>query len=265
MALPLVFGDVEQVSELSTEGKDDNPSLSEDELLLCFTSERDEGTGDVDIWCGERPSTLDPFSEPVEPVGINSVGFESSVALSHDGLTLWFGSDREGGQGGVDIWTSRRSSRAQDFSAPIPEAALNSEFDDIPRPPGAGGRIFPISSRRQEDIYWTYLSDVGIDGSIAPPQLVEELAFEDQVLVDAHLSYDGLLLVFTMDPEGDDAGDILAAERESLDDAFGAPVRVEGINGPSNDRDPWPSRDGRTLYFSSDRDGDVDIYRATLK
>ncbi len=261
---PLLFSEVEQVSELSTEGKDDNPTLSEDQLMLCFTSQRAAGTGNVDIWCSERSSLLDQFSDPLEPVGINSDGFESSVALSFDGLTMWFGSNRDGGQGGMDIWTSRRTSREADFSAPAPEVALNSEFDDIPRPPGSNGMIFPISSRRQQDVYWTYFSGIRSDGSYATPELVEELALSDRVLVDGHLSNDGLLLLFTMDPDGDDKGDIFTAERTSVDEAFGPPVLVEGINGPSNDRDPWLSRDESVLYFSSDRDGDFDIYRATM-
>ncbi len=256
MRTSLSFGNVEQVLELSTEGKDDNPSLTEDQLMLCFTSQRAEGTGNVDIWCSERSSLLEPFSAPFEPVGINSDGFESSVALSLDGLTMWFGSSRDGGQGGVDIWTSHRASRGADFGAPVPEVALNSKFDEIPRPPGSNGTLFPISSRRQMDVYWTYLSEIRPDGSYAPPKLVEELAFSDRVLVDGHLSEDGLLLLFTMDPNGDDQGDIFAAERAGADEAFGPPMLVKGINGSSNDRDPWLSRDGRVLYFSSDRDGD---------
>jgi hypothetical protein len=36
--------------------------------------------------------------------------FDSHPTLSHDGLTLYFASDRAGGQGGVDLWYATRSS-----------------------------------------------------------------------------------------------------------------------------------------------------------
>jgi hypothetical protein len=40
------------------------------------------------------------------------------------------------------------------------------------------------------------------------------------------------------------------------------PQTLASLTTAGDDRGPWISSDGRTLYFSSDRDGDTDVYRA---
>src|SRR2546430_12232556 len=50
--------------------------------------------------------------------GINSVLRENGPAISRDGLSLYFGSFREGGFGGSDIWGSHRPSVDDSRGAP---------------------------------------------------------------------------------------------------------------------------------------------------
>lgn len=262
--LPLTFENVTLVAELSSRDKDDNPTLTGDRLAICFTSTRASSTERADVWCAERATLSERFDEPVEITAVNSDAFETSPALSLSGLDLWFSSDREGGAGQGDIYVSSRTERSAPFGAPILVPELNSELDDIPRPPAMGDTVMPLGSRRTDDTYFTYLATRETPSSpFSSPVLVEELTDSGLIVVDAQLSEDGLLLLFTSVAEDDAPGDLYAAERASLDESFGAPVLLSGVNSTEDDRDPWLSPDGQVLYFSSNRDGDFEIYSAT--
>ena len=256
------------VPGLSAEEKDDNPTLTADELLVCFTSLRPGGTGDYDVWCAERTALGEAFSEPVPIDAVNSDGFESSPALELDGLTLWFGSERDDNIGGSDIFRVTRASRTEAWGAVNRVDELSSAQDDIPRPPAMGSTIMPLGSRRGDEVsYWTYFAERSSPGAaFAAPELVEELATADHNVVDAFLTEDGLLLLFTYFLREDEANeDIYAAVRPDLQSPFGPPIEVGGINDSSNERDPWLSPDRRRLYFSSDRSGQFEIYVAEVE
>ena len=59
------------------------------------------------------------------------------------------------------------------------------------------------------------------------------------------------------------AEDLFVSRRATPDDDWGAPSPVTELNTTGEDTDPELSRDGLTLYFSSDRDGNMDIFVAT--
>lgn len=80
--------------------------LSQDGRMLYFTAcGREDGAGRCDLYIAyrkgngwSRPQNLGP--------AINTSSWESQPCLSIDGKTLYFVSDRKGGQGGLDIWRS---------------------------------------------------------------------------------------------------------------------------------------------------------------
>lgn len=263
--ISLSFASVERLT-LRSDADDDNPTLTGDELYLCFTSAREGGMGSRDIWCASRLDRQEEFLEATPVEELNTEEFESSSALSLDGLSLWFGSDREGGQGGLDIYESSRPSVTEPWSEPTLVSELNSEEDDIPRPPGQGGLVMPLASRRGGGDYQTYLAERESDQApFLSPILLESIAQENAVIVDGFLSDDGLLLLFTIDPESDEEhGDLYFSVRDSVADQFSTSEPLEGVNTAAEERDPWLSPDGETLYFVSDResDGDLDIYAA---
>jgi len=80
-------------------------SMSADGLTLVFCSWRAPGCGKGDIWITTRAKTDSPWAEP-ENLGptVNARGTEAEPALSPDGSTLYFASDRSGGFGGLDLW-----------------------------------------------------------------------------------------------------------------------------------------------------------------
>jgi Tol biopolymer transport system component len=59
--------------------------------------------------------------------------------------------------------------------------------------------------------------------------------------------------------------DLYVAWRQSVNDAFSVTQPLGDLNTPGDERDPWLTPDGKTLYFTSDRDGTLNIYTAVVK
>src|SRR5580692_2156344 len=144
--VPYHFDAPALVPELASPSRTDNPTLTGDLLEIYFTTDRVSGNGDV--WFATRSTVTAPFGTPAPVTAVNGDSFETSSAISTDGLTLWFGSDRAGGVGANDIWVSQRATRASAWSPPVNVVALNSTADDIPRPPGQHGLVMPMSSTK---------------------------------------------------------------------------------------------------------------------
>jgi hypothetical protein len=180
--------------------------------------------------------------------------------------------------GAVDVWVSTRPTRAGAWSTPLNVVALNSPVDDIPRPPGQGGLVMPLASKRNpQNIYQTYLAARPASGApFGSPRIISELAFSDRSTVDGCLTDDGLTLFFSSTPvaPSPDAsapvdgslptGDLYVAWRRSFDEPFSATQPLGDLNTPGDERDPWLSPDGKQLFFTSDRGGVLNIYVATV-
>jgi hypothetical protein len=269
---PYHFDVPRPVVELMADTKSDNPALTADLLEIVFTTDR--VSGDTDIWTARRSSPSLPFDPPTAIAELNQPSFETSAAISADGLTLWFGSDRVGSVGLTDIWVSERPTRTSAWMSPINVIALNTIADDIPRPPGQHGLVMPLASTAESPLnYQTYLS--ARPGSGAPfgdPVVVAELAFGDRSTVDAFLTDDGLTLFYSsapspIQPDGGAAltSDLYVAWRRSTSETFSGSQPLGDLNTAGDERDPWLTPDGRTLYFTSDRDGVLSIYTAAVK
>lgn len=80
--------------------------ISPDGKYLFFTGcNRPNGLGSCDIYVSKKENGV--WSEPFNlGTPINTKGWESQPAISADGKTLYFVSNRVGGNGGYDIWKS---------------------------------------------------------------------------------------------------------------------------------------------------------------
>jgi hypothetical protein len=89
---------------------DASPVLSRDGLTLYFASKRADpaASGNDDIWIARRSAVGDPFGPPTPVSELNSAAADGPRWLSPDGCTLYFTSDRNGGQGGYDLYTATR-------------------------------------------------------------------------------------------------------------------------------------------------------------
>lgn len=135
-----------------------HPTLSRDELIIYFSSNRTGGFGGKDIWVAFRDSKTQPFGRPYN-LGpkINTPGDEMFPFLRTDTL-LYFASDGLSGLGGLDIFYTFPDS-ARMWSTPVNMGIpINSTADDfgiIFNPEGEQGFFSSNRSGRKsmEDIY----------------------------------------------------------------------------------------------------------------
>jgi hypothetical protein len=188
---------------------------------------------------------------------VNTPDTEGCPIEALDGNTLYFASNRPGGQGGLDIWMVERKSRNHPWGVPVNlPAPVNSGVNDFCPTPLSGGRLFFVSTRGSEcgssaDIFqtrhhpvhgWMVPESVGCKvnstGTEFAPSLVER--------------YGRTILFFSSDREGNQ--NIYMSEM-GADGLFGAAVAVAELNSPFNDARPNIRRDGLEIVFDSDRNG----------
>jgi Tol biopolymer transport system component len=126
------------------------PKLSRDGLSLFFASNRPGGSGDRDVWVTNRAAQSEPWGAPVNlgPV-VNGPGSDWCPAVSTDGLTLIFQSDRPGGLGADDFWVTIRVSLSAAWNAPIHlGSGINSAADEGKAEFSVDGRTILFMSTR---------------------------------------------------------------------------------------------------------------------
>ncbi|MEO5588883.1 MAG: hypothetical protein ABIS03_04795 [Gemmatimonadaceae bacterium] len=110
------YGSATLVPGVNTAADEIQPNLQRDGVEMFFGSNRPgipgvTGTlGLYDIFVATRASAHDAWRTPVNlGANVNSVlGSETRPSLSWDALTLYFGSNRPGGEGGSDIFVTTR-------------------------------------------------------------------------------------------------------------------------------------------------------------
>jgi hypothetical protein len=187
------------------------------------------------------------FSEWSTPVNlgavVNSTANDQHPALSKDGLSLYFSSNRSpGGCGGLDIWVSQRASVDSPWEAPFNlGCTLNSSANDLAPTFSTDGHLLFFHSFRAGgcgggDLYYSHRKNRRDDQGWEAPRNLNR---------------------FGLDP---DAGLIC-----------GSIGSVSFVNTPNTDAGPnyFQDEDGTTvLYFTrsdqADMAGDFDIYTTTL-
>ena len=103
-----------------------SPSLLETELY--FSSTRAGGVGDIYVSAFDGAS----FGAPVLAAGLNSAQDDHRPNLRRDGLEIFFDSNRPGGIGGLDLWTSVRTTTADPWPTPTNlGSGINSSANDL--------------------------------------------------------------------------------------------------------------------------------------
>jgi Tol biopolymer transport system component len=137
---------------INSSALDWSPSISADELLLIFCSNRPGGIGKKgDLWMTRRSTKDDPWSEPMilEPP-VNSPYVEATPSISKDGLLLLFQSDRPGAYGGsVDIWVAMRPTTKANWGTPVNLGPVINTwgFDGTPSISADGSTLYFASDR----------------------------------------------------------------------------------------------------------------------
>ena len=242
--------------------QDGGPMISADRLTLLWSSTRPGTVRAMNLWSSTRNSTIDPFGAPVDlgPT-VNTTATESAPALTSDGLTLYFASDRPRGEGEHDIWMARRDSLNGTFGAPVnlgPDVN-SSAYDGNPAISNDGLTLLFNSQRPDENGKFRIWMSTrkSADDAFSEPVLLNLPSIENAVVTDPELSNDGLVLLFASDRAGGlGQVDLWMSVRSSPVGQFGQPIHLgPAVNSGGADRSPSLTTDGRTLYFASNRSG----------
>jgi len=265
---------------VNSSANEQHPALSPDGLSLYFSSDRPGGAGGFDLWVSHRATPTAPWQNPVAIAALNSPSSEFAPAFDPTGHWLFFGSERDGGCGGRDIWLSYRGDRHDDLAwkAPINLGCGLSwpGFDDGPtyfrdantgfgalffisdRPGGVGGRDVWMASHRNGGAF---------DAAVNVTEL-NSAADDSRPAISA----DGLEFFFTSQRAGSvpsgtaPSSDLWTATRSSTTTTWSAPINLAALNTSATEAAPSLSADATTLIFNSNRaggQGGLDLYIAT--
>jgi Tol biopolymer transport system component len=221
------------------------------------------------VSCFASAQQYGPWSAPVK-VGppVNTNALEQGPAISKDGLSLYFHSQRPDGFGGSDIYVSQRPSldapwglpqnlgptinTSANEAAPMLSQDGHRLYFHSGRPGGFGGADIYVSRRhnKRDDFGWRPPANLG-SGVNTAAQEQQPVVFEDEAT--------GLTtLYFTSNrpghPESLGGDDIWASELQP-DETFGPAAVVIELSSPSDDRGPALRRDGLEIIFPSNRPG----------
>jgi hypothetical protein len=252
------------IAELeSTDVSDDDPSLTSDLLLLCFNSKREAGMGAEDIWCSRRANSAEPWAAPEPQTALNSERRETGIAMSFDGLSLWFSSDRADDSAGLDVYLATRSTRDSAWSAPERVSELSSEGDELVSSIDETEQRLLLARRARsddddenEDDYDIFLAERATRSDRwQAPIPVSELN-TDQGESDAFLVGSGLELIFSRQD------DLMLAQRTDLAATFDRIESLQVLNSAERERDAWSNSAFTYVVFSSDRAGSFRLYES---
>jgi hypothetical protein len=191
---------------------------------------------------------------------VNCGKADEGVAISDDGLSLYFGSVRPSGCGDFDLCVITRASAAEPWGEPTNLGPIvNSPVNDGSPCLAADGLELFFDSYRLDpeaaDIWITrrtFLDDPWED-PVNLGSVVNTVDTEGG----PSLSSDGCLLYFHSDrPDGSGGYDLWMASRATSADPWETPVNLgEVVNSNATDCGPSISADGRALFFYSSRSG----------
>jgi hypothetical protein len=204
-----------------------------------------------------------PWSTPVSlgPT-VNSTGVDSGAALSKDGLSLYFYSDRPGGFGGNDIWVSQRNSTDDAWGAPVDLGpTINTSASEfVPAFSRDGHWMFFASNRDggygAADVWASWRTNVHDDFAWqAPVNLgpgVNSSANDNGVGYFAN--DDGApQLFFGSDRGGPPGNTDLYVSTLQPNGTWGPATLVPGLSSPSADNRPTLTHNGLEIFFYSAR------------
>jgi len=243
------------------------PFISRDDKTFYMASNRPGGLGGIDIWVSHRASAGDPWGAP-ENVGapVNSSANDFCPTIARDGHEFYFVSNRAGGCGGDDVYTTRLRPDGWDPVANL-GCDVNSggnEASPFVLPVSGDGPVLYFSSTRSgnNDLYRSE-SHGGVFGAATAIAELNTSAQDGQ----PNVRRDGLEIFFFSNRTGAAGNDIYAATRERTSDAWSTPVNLgPNVNSSASETRPSLSWDGKTLYFGSTRaggEGDSDHYMTT--
>ena len=257
------FGEPELVAGLALATPAFGPAPSADGLTLFFSS---LGTTE-DIFFATREARANQFAPAALAAGVNGEATEEGTPFqSFDGSALYFFSTRPepAAVGDRDLWVAPAAGVRGEFGVPSLVPGVNSlELDHLPRLSADGSQLLFVSGRDSPNGASNIWVAERADAGFAEPV---ELA---GVNTDAReegfwLSEDGLTLYFASN-RGDADMDIWVAVRGDRESPFEPAENLSIVNTPGIEIDPAVTTDGFELFFASDRNGTMQLYRSARR
>lgn len=246
-------------------------------LTIALGCEPEPEQGIAGVITSSRVSNFSEWSVPVSlGSNVNSAFSDQQAMVSHDGLTLFFASNRPGtpGPGPNDIWVAHRDCLECPWSDPVNlgPPVNTADNDAAPALSRDGHWLFLLSNRPgsvSSDIWVAYRQDVHDDfGWEAPVNLgsgVNTGGFEGGP---AYFENDDVglpQLYFNRNPQPvAGSGDIYVSE-QLADGSWGAATLVAELSTAFTDQRPSVAHNGLDIYFHSDRTGSggMDLWVST--
>jgi hypothetical protein len=158
-----------EAGAVNTDRNDGALSIAADGRTVVFASDADKGHGDADLYVGELANGSVVNVRNMGP-RVNTPRWESQPAVSGDGTTVYFASNRPGGAGRSDLWMTRRDASGE-WSTPVNLGpVVNTEHDELsPFVTLDGGTLFFSSNGRggagEHDIFMS----APMSGSFSEP------------------------------------------------------------------------------------------------
>lgn len=251
-------------------------------LAACEHSPSPVGLGSPSIPIEEQRAMpgWSAWSPPVNlgPV-VNSSANDQHPAISRDGLSLYFASDRAGGSGGLDLYVTRRNGLDAPWGAPVNLGpVINSPTMDLaPDLTDDGHHLFYHSGRPggcgDLDLYETSRDNPHDDLGWGPPVnlgCVVNGPFKDAG--PAYTLHDGdevPTMYFTSTRPGGFGDFDIYKSKLQADGSWGPAVHVPELSGPFRDTRITIAPSGLELFISSDVTGrpngvgGQDLWRST--
>ncbi|MES2765507.1 MAG: OmpA family protein [Bacteroidota bacterium] len=174
------MGRPEELSSMLNGGRNNGAvTLTPDGQFMIFAAfNRAENIGRTDLYSAEKVNGEWKNIKNLGP-NVNSSEWDSQPTLSSDGTTLYFASDRTGGQGGTDIYVSRREGTGWSRATNV-GATINSTFDEMTPTIGPDNSTFYFSSNRPAVGGFDIYSSRFLKGSFSRP-----VAFDEPINSDA--------------------------------------------------------------------------------
>ncbi len=126
------------------DGNEEIIGMSSDGKFMLFYYDNEEGYGDIYIaeFDGKNVNRLKKLDKT-----INSKHIEIAAAISTDGKTIYFASNRPGGYGGVDLYVSRQLPNGKWGPAENLGSEINTKYDEDFPNISADGKVLYFSSK----------------------------------------------------------------------------------------------------------------------
>jgi hypothetical protein len=234
-------------------------------LLLALLASSPTAAPDFSDWTS--PDNLGPV--------VNSASNDAGPALSKNGLSLYFDSNRPGTLGGADLWVSHRNSLEEPWELPINlGAVVNSTSDDVQCNLSRDGHWLFFVSRRSGglggfDIWVSYREHVHDDFDWQPPvnvgPFVNSTSFDQNPFFfdNEEVGVPQLFFARTLP-----TGNHILVSYLLPDGTFGPATLVPELNSAANDRGLSVRFDGLEVFLMSTRPGGggaQDLWTATRK